>query len=38
MKLKGHTNWITDILIMPNDKLISSSQDNTIKIWDLNSK
>ena len=32
--LKGHTNWIRNIILY-KDKLISSSNDHTIKIWNL---
>ena len=36
MTLEGHTDWVRNILVYQN-KLISCSDDNTIKIWDLNS-
>ena len=36
-KLTDHKNWVTGILILPNNKLISASCDKTLKIWDLNS-
>jgi WD40 repeat protein len=32
--LEGHTNWVSDVIFAPGDKLISASQDNTIKIWE----
>ena len=34
--LKGHTDYITSIIVSKDGKhIISSSRDNTIKIWDL---
>ena len=33
--LKGHTDDINDYKITPNNRLISCSSDNTIKIWNL---
>jgi WD40 repeat protein len=35
--LKGHTNFIYSIALLPNGNFISSSDDTTIKIWDINS-
>ena len=32
--LKGHTRWVNDIITY-GDKLISCSDDRTIKIWNL---
>jgi platelet-activating factor acetylhydrolase IB subunit alpha len=32
----GHDNWVTDIIFHPNGKfLISTSDDKSIRIWDL---
>ena len=36
MSFKGHTSCVRNILVYQN-KLISYSTDNTIKIWDLSS-
>ncbi len=36
--IEGHTGYISDLIISPDNKnIISASGDNTIKIWDLNS-
>jgi WD40 repeat protein len=35
--LSDHTDWVTSILFIPNNKFISGSEDKSIKIWDLNS-
>ena len=36
--IEGHTGYISDLIISPNNKnIISASGDNTIKIWELNS-
>lgn len=32
--LKGHTHEITDIGILSDNKIVSSSKDGTIKVWD----
>ncbi|KAG5418125.1 LIS1 [Candida metapsilosis] len=35
--LQGHTSWVKSIQVHPNGKYIfSSSDDKTIKVWDLN--
>ena len=36
MSFESHTRWVNNILVYQN-KLITCSLDNTIKIWDLNS-
>ena len=33
-KLEGHTNLINNIILMPNDLIVSLSLDNTIRVWD----
>jgi WD40 repeat protein len=35
--LKGHTSFIYSIALLANGNFISSSNDNTLKIWDINS-
>jgi WD40 repeat protein len=35
--LKGHTSFIYSIALLPNGNFISSSNDTTLKIWDINS-
>ncbi len=35
--LEGHTYGVISVCLLPGNKLASASQDNTIKIWDLNS-
>lgn len=35
--LQGHTSWVYSVTWSPDGRiLISSSQDETIKIWDIN--
>jgi WD40 repeat protein len=34
--LKGHTSLIYSIALLPNGNFISSSNDNTLKVWDIN--
>ncbi len=35
VKLKGHTNWIFDILLLPSsNQCVTGSEDKTIKVWD----
>jgi WD40 repeat protein len=33
--LKGHTNWVRDLVQISADLLASSSDDKTVRIWDL---
>lgn len=33
--LNNHTDWVTCILLLPDDKFISGSDDKTLKIWNL---
>ena len=34
--LQGHTSWVEVMIELSNGKLATGSQDNTIRIWDLN--
>ena len=34
--LEGHTNEVSSVIVLRNGKLATGSQDNTIRIWDLN--
>ena len=34
--LKGHTSQVTLLLLFDDNTLVSGSNDNIIKIWDLN--
>ncbi|MFO7837860.1 MAG: hypothetical protein R6V83_14545 [Candidatus Thorarchaeota archaeon] len=34
--LEGHTDRITDFAILPDNRLVSSSWDRTIRLWSLN--
>ena len=31
--LKGHTNWVNTLQVLPDGRIVSGSDDNTIKIW-----
>ena len=35
--LAGHTNWADALAVMPDGKLVSGSNDNTVRIWDTTS-
>jgi WD40 repeat protein len=36
LTLTGHTDWIQEIVLIPGgNQLISTSGDNTLKIWEL---
>jgi len=37
IKLRGHTGWVSCLEYGPNGRLISGSNDGTIRIWNLNS-
>ena len=32
--LVGHRDWVNSILALPDDRLVSSSRDGTIRVWD----
>jgi WD40 repeat protein len=32
----GHTNFISCIIVISNNRLISGSNDKTIKVWNMN--
>ena len=34
--LKGHSNWVCCLAVLPNGCLASGSVDNSIIIWDIN--
>ncbi|KAK8808496.1 hypothetical protein WA158_008397 [Blastocystis sp. Blastoise] len=34
-KISGHSDWINDILVWDDDRIITCSDDKTIKVWDL---
>ena len=36
LQLKGHSNWVRSLAVLPNGDLASGSGDETIIIWDLN--
>jgi WD40 repeat protein len=37
--LNGHSNWVNAVAIAPDGKLaISASKDNTLKVWDLETR
>ena len=31
--LKGHTDWVNSLAVLPNNMFASASDDNSIKIW-----
>jgi len=33
--LTGHTNWVSNVIMLRSGKLCSASYDGTIKIWDI---
>ncbi len=33
--IKGHTNFVFSLAVLPDGSLISSSDDKTIKIWNI---
>jgi WD40 repeat protein len=35
LTLNAHSSWVKSIQIMTENKIVSSSLDGTIKIWDL---
>jgi len=35
--IQAHSNFITDLIILPDQRLVSSSYDCTLKIWNLKS-
>jgi len=37
-KFSGHTDFITSLVQLPDDSLISGSEDKTIRRWDINDK
>jgi len=36
LELVGHTGHILGLTCLPDDKIVSVSEDNTIRVWDLN--
>jgi len=34
--LTGHTSWVNAFTVLPDGSLVSGSDDNSIKIWDVN--
>lgn len=37
-ELAGHANTITGLAMLPNEKILSSSNDDSLKVWDLRKK
>jgi WD40 repeat protein len=35
MNLNKHTDWLSSLEKLPNENLVSSSHDNTVRVWDL---
>jgi len=34
--LQVHTNWFKSVYVVAGDRIVSGSEDNTIRIWDIN--
>ncbi|MBA2655893.1 MAG: WD40 repeat domain-containing protein [Tatlockia sp.] len=32
---KGHNDWVNSLLVLPGGELLSGSEDNTLKLWEL---
>ena len=34
MRLEGHTDWVSALAVLPDGRLASGADDNTIRLWD----
>jgi WD40 repeat protein len=34
-RLEGHAAWVTSLCLLADGRLVSGSQDNTIRLWDM---
>ena len=35
MRLEGHTNWVKSVVALANERVVSSSGDNTLRVWNV---
>lgn len=38
LTLEAHTDWITDLTVISDDRLVSSSWDRTVRVWSLDTE
>jgi hypothetical protein len=36
--LEGHSDWVTALAVLPDGRVVSSSKDNTLRVWDAGSE
>jgi len=35
--LVGHGTWVRSVAVLPDGRVVSASEDRTLKVWDVNS-
>ena len=33
--LEGHTHWVTCVSVLPDGRVVSGSDDKTLRVWDI---